>query len=114
MEDGARTTQEQLSTNPGMDGARTTQEQLSTNPWMDGARTTQEQLSTNPGMEHYRRSNGLKSAVATFSLLRCWRGINNNTMLQISPCYSSFFLSLRAHSSAGSRFKRWESQYLKR
>ena len=29
MEDGARTTQEQLSTNPGMDGARTTQEQLS-------------------------------------------------------------------------------------
>ena len=33
-----------------MDVARTTQEQLSTNPWMDVARTTQEQLSTNPWM----------------------------------------------------------------
>ena len=32
MEDGVRTTQEQLSTNPGMDVDRTTQEQLSTNP----------------------------------------------------------------------------------
>ena len=31
MEDGVRTTQEQLSTHPGMDGVRTTQEQLSTN-----------------------------------------------------------------------------------
>ena len=30
------------------DGVRTTQEQLSTHPWMDGVRTTQEQLSTHP------------------------------------------------------------------
>ena len=42
--DVARTTQEQLSTNPGMDVARTTQEQLSANLGMDGVRTTQEQL----------------------------------------------------------------------
>ena len=35
-----RTTQEQLSTNPGMDGDRTTQEQLSTNPYGEGKCST--------------------------------------------------------------------------
>jgi len=68
--DGARTTQEQLSSNPGMDGARTTQEQLSSNLGMDGARTTQEQLSTyslgealNAPKLIKKCSTGLKSAV---------------------------------------------------
>ena len=52
--DVVRTTQEQLSANPGMDGVRTTQEQLSTNPGMDGVRTTQEQL---PCITHTVRAN---------------------------------------------------------
>ena len=76
MEDGVRTTQEQLSTHPWMDGVRTTQEQLSTHPWMDGVRTTQEQLSTNPLGETLNApkpikkcSNGLDRSAGTALLV---------------------------------------------
>ena len=109
--DDVRTTQEQLSAHPGMDGVRTTQEQLSTHPGMDGVRTTQEQLSTKPLGEALNApklikkcSNGLKSAVAAFSFLRFWSDISN-IMLQISSCYRPFFLRLNTHSTTESRLK---------
>ena len=69
---------------------------------MDGVRTTQEQLSANLLGEALnvpklvkKCSNGLKSAVAAFSFLQV-----EYTMLQISPCYSTFLLRLDTLSIA--------------
>ena len=80
---------------------------------MGGVRTTQEPLSAhllghllgealNAPELIEKRSNGLKSAVAAFSFLRFWND-TNNTMLQISPCYRTFFLRLNPLSTTESR-----------
>ena len=90
MEDGVRTTQEQLSANPGMDGVRTTQEQLSADllgEALDAPRLIK------------KRSNWLKSTAST---LLIFAG-RSTTFCKISLCYNAFFLRLTTLSAAKSR-----------